>query len=351
MSNKVLTPGLATGIGSLPHTDMDAALDLVFKHLPDAPHWPQLQSLRYTEKMEVQPVEGLPGVKHLSEKKTVYVDTEEGENGLPEFYEKAMAAQTSGEGLADFGMSEDYAQGFHAFLERLKKEGKRFPLVKAQIIAPFSFGYSINDQEGKPVLFNSAWADALMKLLSLKSLWQIKLLSGYADKVLFFLDEPMLAAYGSTAMLTVSKDEVITRLNQVIEPLQEAGAVVGMHCCGNTDWGLIMQSKLDVLNFDAYNFGSTLAIYAEDVQSFLQKGGWLATGIIPTSEDIDKEDQGSLEEKLDHWIEQMGKAGVDRSLLRQRIIITPACGLGTLTEKQAEKTYSILSGLRKSYQA
>ncbi len=349
MTNNGLFPGMATGIGSLPHTDMEAALELVFDHLPDAPHWPQLQSLRYTEKMEVQPVEGLPGVKHLPDKKTVYVDTNEGENDLSAFYEKAIAAEASGEGLSDFAMSPDYAQGFHAFVDRLKKEARKFPLVKAQIIAPFSFGYSINDQDGKPLLFNSAWADALMKLLSLKSIWQIKLLSEYADKVLFFLDEPMLSAYGSTAMLTVSKEEVVTRLNQVIDPLRATGAIIGMHCCGNTDWGLVMQSNLDMINFDAYNFGETLAIYANDVQGFLERGGWFAVGIIPTSEDIDNEEKPSLQEKLDSWTERMKKEGVDESLLRRKIVITPACGLGTLNIIQAEKTYRILKELQKSY--
>jgi len=348
MTNKVLFPGLATGIGSLPHTDMDAALDLVFKNLPNCPHWPQLQSLRYTERMEVQPVEGLPGVKHLPDKKTVYIDTEEGDNGLPDFYEKAIAAETSGEGLSGFAMSPDYAQGFHAFLERLKKEGKKYPLVKAQIIAPFSFGYSINDQEGKAVLFNSAWADALMKLLSLKSIWQIKLLEDFAEKVLFFLDEPMLSAYGSTAMLTVSKEEVLTRLNQVIDPLRETGAIVGMHCCGNTDWGLIMQSNLDMVNFDAYNFGSTMAIYADDVKGYLDRGGWFAVGIVPTSEDIDNEDLDSLQKKLDAWTAQMAKAGVDESLLKSQMVITPACGLGTLSIEQSEKIYGILKAMQET---
>ena len=45
MIDDKLFPGLATAIGSLPHQDMEAALELVFEHLPDCPHWPQLQSL------------------------------------------------------------------------------------------------------------------------------------------------------------------------------------------------------------------------------------------------------------------------------------------------------------------
>lgn len=349
MSLQGLFPGLATGIGSLPHREMEAALDLVFEHLPHAPHWPQLQSLRYTEKMEVQPVEGLPGLRHQPEKQSVYVDAAAGESELAEFYEKALAAEAGGD-LEPFAMSADYAEGFHAFLDRLGSLDRRLPLVKAQIIAPFSFGYTIHDQEGRPILFHPSWGDACMRLLALKSLWQIKRLSAHAERVLFFLDEPMLSAYGSTAMLTVSRAEVIERLNQVIAPIQAAGAIAGMHCCGNTDWGLVMESRLEVINFDAYQFGSTLAIYPGEVNRYLERGGWFAAGIIPTSEAIDREDECSLLARLRGWFEELARAGIDRGLLKSRTIITPACGCGTLRREQAEKIYRLLNQLDNRYQ-
>ena len=349
---EALFPGLATAIGSLPHQDMEAALDLVFAKTPACPHWPQLQSLRYTEQMEIQPVEGLPGVRHLPEQKSVYVDTAAGEEELAAFYEKALAAE-AGEGLDFFAMGPDYAQGFHAFLARLEALGRRLPLVKAQIVAPFSFGYTIHDQDGKPILFHPAWADACMRLLALKSLWQIKLLQQHAVHVLFFLDEPMLSAYGSTAMLTVSREEVIERLNQVVDPLRAQGAIVGMHCCGNTDWGLVMESNLDVINFDAYNYGPTLAIYPDEVNRFLQRGGWFAVGIVPTifpgPEAIDKEDEESITNRLAAWVAEMARAGVDRERLVRQIVVTPACGCGTLSRAQSEKIYDIVAHIQQVY--
>jgi hypothetical protein len=348
MTSDPLFPGLATGIGSLPHKDMEAALELVFEHLPDCPHWPQLQSLRYTEKMEVQPVEGLPGIRHQPEKKSVYVDTAAGEDELADFYEKAVIAEEGGD-LEPFAMSPDYAEGFHAFMESLSGLGRKLPLVKAQLIGPFSFGFTITDQEKRAVIFHDVWGDVCMKVLALKSLWQIKKLGQHADRVLFFLDEPMLSAYGSTAMLTVSREEVVTRLNQVIDPLREAGAIVGAHCCGNTDWGLVMESNIDMVNFDAYNFGGTLGIYAREANAFLERGGWFAAGIVPTAETIDNEDEQSLGARLNDWTEVMIKSGVDEELLKNRTVITPACGCGTMKAEQAEKIYRVLSFLQRSY--
>jgi len=43
---KNFTPnGLATGIGSLPHTDVENAIKFIFKYFRDIPHWPQLPKL------------------------------------------------------------------------------------------------------------------------------------------------------------------------------------------------------------------------------------------------------------------------------------------------------------------
>ncbi len=354
MTDSPLFPGLATGIGSLPHKDLEAALDLVFEYLPDCPHWPQLQSLRYTEQMEIQPVEGLPGLVAQPESGSVYVDTEAGEAELADFYEKALAAEAGGD-LEPFALTPEYAEGLHAFLARLSSLGKKLPLVKGQLIAPFSFGYSINDQDGKPILYHPAWGDACMKLLALKSVWQVRRLQEFADAVLFFLDEPMLAVYGSTAMLTVSREEVIERTNQVVDPLRAEGAIVGMHCCGNTDWGLVMETNLDLINFDAYNFGEALALYGKEVTAFLERGGWFAVGIIPTifpdTDTIDKEDEHSLSALFKNWIDAMTKAGVDRDLLTSRLIIAPACGCGTLSLAQTQKIYGILKKFQGDYPA
>jgi hypothetical protein len=348
MSSNNLFSGLATAIGSLPHKDMDKALDLVFEYVPDCPHWPQLQSLRYTEGMEIQPVEGLPGIRHNPEKKSVYVDTVGGEEELAKFYEDALAAE-AGEGLDKFAMSPDYAEGFHAFLNRLETLDKKFPLLKAQIIAPFSFGYTIRDQDGKSIIFHPAWGDACMKILALKSVWQINKLKPYADEILYFLDEPMLSSYGSTAMLTVSKDEVIDKLNQVVGPIKKAGAICAMHCCGRTDWALVMESNLDVINFDTYNYGSSLGIYPDETNAFLERGGWFAPGIIPMLDGIDDVDEKSVLEKLNSWFEEMGKSGISKDLLKSQTIVTPACGCGPLSIEQTKKVYRILKYLQENF--
>ena len=54
-----------------------------------------------------------------------------------------------------------------------------------------------------------------------------------------------------------SKDEVTTILTQTLEETREATAgpvTLGMHCCGNTDWSLLLNAPIDILSFDSYGY-------------------------------------------------------------------------------------------------
>src|SRR5512135_408767 len=53
---------LATGIGSLPHRDVQDALRVVFRTFPAVPYWPQLPRRDFRENMYAQFSEDLPTV-------------------------------------------------------------------------------------------------------------------------------------------------------------------------------------------------------------------------------------------------------------------------------------------------
>ena len=57
--------GLATGIGSLPLTDAQMAVDLILRYVPGAPFWPQLPKCDRREGMIAQFSENLPGLKFV----------------------------------------------------------------------------------------------------------------------------------------------------------------------------------------------------------------------------------------------------------------------------------------------
>ena len=80
--------GLATGIGSMPHKDVNTALDLVFKYTPQIPFWPQLPKRDARETMVAQASEGLPFIK-IKDKELIF-DDEDKEKKLEIFYDKVI---------------------------------------------------------------------------------------------------------------------------------------------------------------------------------------------------------------------------------------------------------------------
>jgi hypothetical protein len=125
------------------------------------------------------------------------------------------------------------------------------------------------------------------------------------------------------------------------------GALTGVHCCGNTDWSLLMQTDVDIINFDAVDYMESLAIYPEQLSSFLERGGVLAWGAVPNDGRINQETLADSLMRLRKGVSFLEEKGVNRDLLLKRIIVTPACGCAGLTVEEVEKVYEILSSIDK----
>ena len=103
---------------------------------------------------------------------------------------------------------------------------------------------------------------------------------------------------------------------------------------------MLLSTNLDILSFDAYGYLETVALYPKELKTFLERGGILAWGIIPTSEAILKEDPQSIVNRFKKGIEILVKKGIDPALL-QRAIITPSCGTASLSIPLAERVCEV----------
>jgi len=229
-------------------------------------------------------------------------------------------------------------------------QGRNFPCVKTHCIGPVSFGLQLTDGQDKSLFYNETFRDVLARQIALQSRWMIKRFAPFAKTVIAFLDEPSLAAFGSSSYIAVSRDQVIEQLSRAVAALKAEGAAVGVHVCGNTDWPMIIEAGVDILNYDAYEFGQSMLLYPEEVSSLLQRGGILAWGIVPNSDKIHGESVASLEGRFFKLVDGLASRGIDRQLILDQSMITPACGLGPMTVEDAEKVMGILGGLAKSIQ-
>jgi hypothetical protein len=327
-----------TGIGSLPHTDPEEACGIILRSV-DIPFWPQLPHRSFLELMVPQYSEGFPFVKIEGEHVNVIKAEEQ---AVSAFYE-AVADRRG------FPISREYAAGLYAFTDALKRTNKKFGTVKGQITGPLTFTLSITDSQKRPIYFDEELRELALELLKGKASWQIDMLKPHAEKVLIFVDEPILSALGTSAYIGVNADEASRMLQEVVRHIKNSGGIAGIHCCGKADWPLILSSGIDVFNFDSYFYWDTLGIYPEEIKAFLDNRGFIAWGIVPTTDIVRGVTVEGLCEQLERGLTSLEKIGIPRETLRRQSLLTPSCGTGSLSIEDAVKVFSLLKDLRSRY--
>jgi hypothetical protein len=338
---------LATAVGTFPHTNSDTICRLILDNLPDVPIWPQLPKVSFRESMYVQFSERLPCVVVDGEARKIFFDASQDITlALEKFYERIIA-----DDVDYFAISTDYSVGFHTMLELLrdtKPDNNGF--VKGQVTGPISFGLTVTDENLRASLYNEMLADAIVKACAMNARWQVRQLKPVRPNVIIFIDEPYMASFGS-AYISLSREGVVTMLNEVVEAIHSEGGLAGAHCCGNTDWSVLMETDIDILNFDAYGYIETLALYPGELKAYLDRGGILAWGIVPTSEAIVQETVESIVTRLEHGMEMLQAKGLDKEKLLETCLITPSCGTGSmavdLSEKVLTSTAAVSSAMRR----
>ncbi|UCD92016.1 MAG: hypothetical protein JSV43_07240, partial [Methanobacteriota archaeon] len=262
-----------TSLGSLPHKDPSAACGLILKYCDVVPAWPQLPNLGFKQSMYVQYGYDFPDIFVDEEKEQIYVDIEKLEAAhLEEFLQKVQKEE-----LDEFSYGEDYFAGFFEMLKQVK-DSPNVQILKGQVTGPISLGLKLTDQRKRSIIYDETLSGILIQYLRMKAKWQQRALAKVVSQTMIVFDEPYMTMFGS-AFLNLTEDDVLKMINEV-----KGGApgLVGLHCCGNTDWGLMIETGVDVISLDAYNAGDVLALYSDKVEEFLSRGGILAWGIVPS---------------------------------------------------------------------
>jgi methionine synthase II (cobalamin-independent) len=333
---------LPTMIGSMPHTDPSKACSLVTRYLKDIPAWPQLPNRSFLENMYAQYSQGFPGV--VIKENRIYIDrSQDLSKPLEELYTAYLANEVD-----KYAISPDYAAGLHSFLSLTNLS----PLaVKGQVAGPVTWGLTVTDENQRAILYDDTLADAVPKFLRLKASWQEKQLSQISKNTIIFFDEPYMASFGS-AFVPISREKVISLLEEVFAGVS---GLKGVHCCGNTDWSVLLGTSTDILSFDTYNYAHSLSLYPAEVKKFLDRKGTIAWGIVPVeAEALAGETVASLRDRLEEAMAPFTRNGVPFKQLIQQGLLTPSCGLDRLpTEEAATRALELLAELsatiRKRY--
>ncbi len=332
---------LPTIIGSMPHTDPAEACSLVTRYLKDIPVWPQLPRRSFRENMYAEFSEGFPGVVLKGD--SIYIDrTQDLDKPLEQLYAAYLENN-----IDKYPVSPEYAAGLHNFLNLTNLSPRA---VKGQVTGPITWGLTVTDDSQRAIIYDDVLADAAVKLLRLKAGWQEKELSRISKNTIIFVDEPYMAAYGSVSVL-LSRERVINLLEEVFGGISR---LKGVHCCGNTDWSILLDTSADIISFDAYNYAQSLSLYPAEVKKFLDRKGAIAWGIIPNNEEsLARESVASLKDRLEEAMAPFTRKGIPFKQLIEQGLLTPSCGLASLATDEAAVALELLAELsariRKHY--
>jgi methionine synthase II (cobalamin-independent) len=331
---------LATAIGSFPHRDAASACDLILRTIPEIPTWPQLPAMDFREGMEIQYSEGIPCVVIDQTNRRMHFDTSgDTSSQLATFYEHYLAEDTD-----HFAISPEFSRGIYEMEQRLARNGDPRPrYFKSHVTGPLTMGLSRTDENKRAIYYNEVFRDVIVKAVEMKARWLLRRFSFLGCPQICFIDEPILSAFGSSTYVSVKRPDVVTCLDAVVRAIHGEGALAGTHCCGNTEWPILIDAGVDIISFDAYGYGGTMAYYPRQVEAFLQRGGVLAWGIVPSGEAIDRESPRSLIAAMRERVRNLADKGLDGDILWERCLLTPSCGTGSLTQESAEKVLASLS--------
>jgi len=347
--------GLPTLIGSLPVTDHRQGLEMIFAHTPAVPLWPQLPG-NPLEGMMRQFIEGMPGVNDNNDRTCFDTTTDNFEADLLAFYEEYLEVCEDPDKLAGsrFRVSEERGGGLYRLKEQIAgKKGIR--AVKGQITGPFTLLTGLKDLANRLGYYDQTIREMAVKALAAKAAWQVRFLRESGLPAIVFIDEPALAGLGSSSFISISLEAIGQDLTEVIDAIQQAGGYAGIHVCANTDWEFMLSLKLDILSFDAHAYFDRLATSKVKVHAFLDRGGIIAWGGVPTSaaEQILAESADSLVALWESHADLLADSRWHRTALLAQTLITPSCGTGSLSfdlaRRVLELTRDVSAVLRLKY--
>lgn len=323
---------LTTAMAVMPHQDPGQALGAALSL--DIPFWPQLPNLSFYEDMYVQASENFPGiVLDLDQRKLSF--------SMDRFMAEFETAAANEDQDDFFDISPGYSEVYHRFLDL--ELGER-PAIRGQMEGPVSFGFNVADQDDRPILFDDTIRPYLFEFLARRINVQLDRLLRRNPNAFMFVDEPglqfvfsALSGYDSVQ----AKADLETFLAMAKRPR-------GIHLCGNPDWDFMLSLDLDILSLDVFGNGEVFSAYAGAIKRFLERGGVIAWGIVPTNvEPFEAESIQTLKQRLEQVWTALFERGVDREMLVAQGLLSPAtcCLVNPDGEKTVDKAFAVVRQL------
>ncbi len=324
--------GTTCHMGSLPHHEADEAVRWVLDRQPLLPAAPSLPVAHPLEQMIASGAWGIQGVAV-------------GDDGSLAVEPAVMDADAP---LGDLSLDGAPFETLRAFLRAVRH---RTEPVKLQITGPVTLGLALR-RAGTPDDLAFRVAGAAVRARA-RALLAVTVAEAPSAQPVVFLDEPGLVG-GLVPGFPLAPDSMIDLISGALAEI-ESRAITGLHCCGLADWRAVLQAGPQVLSLPV---GAGIEASAGALSSFIERGGWVAWGAVPTDGPLGASAVRLWRCLSAQWCELV-QAGCDPVLLRRQALITPVCGLAhhgldqadqvlALTEQVAARLQDQVVGVRLS---
>ncbi|MFC2043807.1 hypothetical protein ACFLT8_01165 [Chloroflexota bacterium] len=299
-----------TAMGIMPHRNVDRALQLTLSL--DIPFWPQLPHISYYEDMYAQFSQHFPGIIVDEKSMKLLFDSSKFEKELAEYSLKMSEPKA-------FALSEKYSVVYHRFLnEKLSN----FIAIRGQLIGPVSFGFRVTDENNRPIIYNDDIKTILFDFIKRKINAQYRELREKNKNAFIWLDEPGL----SWIFSGLSGYSDVQAKNDYQSFLSGLGSIRALHLCANVNLPYLLEMGVELLSFDAYQMNLMPKGYAASVARFINTGGIICWGIVPTdSDNMRVQTPQSLADLLiEYWKVISENTGLSIKVIAEQALIAPA---------------------------
>ena len=326
---------LATGVGSLPGTDIAEAVRLVVGELPDLPHLPELPERGAAASMTGRALAIVAGAGLGADLQPAGWRLTGGGGGVDQRRARSLLAQ-------DLDLLEEALQGYTGHL-------------KVQVAGPWTLAATVERPRGDKVLADHGARRELAQALAegvRDHLADVRRRVAAAGPLVLQVDEPALAAVLAAQVPTASgfgrhravdRPELSEHLAWVFAAAAGSGAEPWAHSCApGTPLDLLRGAGARGLSVDL----DVLAPSDHDaLGEALDAGDGVALGIVPSVDPVTPPDDRALTDRVLGWLDGLG---LDPEAVGQRLLVTPTCGLAGASPAWARRALTLARDVAKN---